>query len=533
MLQSIITVFGGLGLFLLGMHLMTSGLRQLAGNRLRQFLQKSTQTPLAGAVSGALATAALQSSSATTVATVGFVSAGLMTFPQALGVIFGANLGTTITGWMVALLGFKLKIGLLAQPLIFAGILAQLFGKGHWKPFGLAIAGFGLLFVGIDTLTQGFSILEGKVTPDDFPGDTLFGRFQLVLIGIVITLITQSSSAGVATALAALTVGAISFPQAAALVIGMDVGTTATAALATVGGSVASRRTGFAHVLYNLLTGFLAFWLLVPLGWLAASAGASLDPQVALVGFHTVFNLIGVFAVVGFTNQFARLIMLLIPSGETDPAERLDETLLNDPASALDAADAAVRDQATLMFQALSNQLGPDGDSTAEIPLDAFDQSIDTLRSFVNRIRTGPEDPRSHDKHLKLVHVLDHMDRLSGRLRQTDRILTIQSTEELTRLARQLAKLAGEFSAPSSSRELPVEFDNLRKCFREERWRYRHSVLDLASRDQIDLENAFSRVDAVRWLHRSAYHLWRISAHLNGKAPKSGTRFEATSKVIE
>jgi phosphate:Na+ symporter len=530
MIQSVITIFGGLGLFLLGMHLMTRGLRQLAGNRLRQYIQNSTRTPATGALSGALATALLQSSSATTVATVGFVSAGLMTFPQALGVIFGANIGTTITGWMVALLGFKLKIGLLAQPLIFFGVLLQLFGRGRWQPFGLAIAGFGLLFVGIDTLTQGFSILDGRITPDDFPGDTFLGRLQLVLIGVVITLITQSSSAGVATALAALTVGAISFPQAAALVIGMDVGTTATAALATVGGSVASRRTGFAHVVYNLMTGLIAFCLLVPLGWLYAAAGPHLDPQIALVGFHTVFNLIGVLAVVGVTKHFARLIIWLIPSKGADPAERLDDRLLKDPQAALDAARAAVQDQAKLLFTAVSDVLRAKPEGIPLVSPDAFEQTNTSLRSYLDRIKTGPDDPAANSDHIHLLHALDHMDRLTDRLRQSDRIETIQTTEHLTRFGHQLSGLAGRFVEADGSPALPTEFDALRQAFREERRLTRENTLNQAANDQVGLEEAIARVDSIRWLHRTTYHLWRISVHLvdgrNSEAPKTEARLE-------
>lgn len=531
MIQSVITVLGGLGLFLLGMHLMTRGLRQLAGNRLRQYIQNSTSTPATGALSGAMATALLQSSSATTVATVGFVSAGLMTFPQALGVIFGANIGTTITGWMVALLGFKLKIGLLAQPLIFFGVLLQLFGRGRWQPFGLTIAGFGLLFVGIDTLTQGFSILEGRITPDDFPGDTFLGRVQLVLIGVVITLITQSSSAGVATALAALTIGAISFPQAAALVIGMDVGTTATAALATVGGSVASRRTGFAHVVYNLMTGLIAFCLLVPLGWLYAAAGPRLDPQIALVGFHTVFNLIGVLAVVGVTKHFARLIIWLIPSKGEDPAERLDDHLLKDPEAALDAARAAVQDQAKLLFGAVSDALGAEPtEEIRPISVDAFEQTNTSLRSYLDRIKTGQEDPVVNANHIHLLHALDHMDRLTDRLRQSDRIETIRTTEHLSRFGHQLSGLSGRFNDANVDPGLPAEFDALRQAFREERRLTRENTLNQAANDQIGLEEAIARVDSIRWLHRSTYHLWRISVHLmngrNGEAPKTDARLE-------
>ena len=139
----IITALGGLGLFLLGMIVMTAGLRELAGDAIRTALMRFTHTPSSGALTGATCTAILQSSSATTVAAVGFVAAGLMSFTSALGIVFGANLGTTVTGWLVALIGFKLKIGLLAMPMVLVGAILRLFGSGKLRSAGFALAGFG------------------------------------------------------------------------------------------------------------------------------------------------------------------------------------------------------------------------------------------------------------------------------------------------------------------------------------------------------------------------------------------------------
>ncbi|MEY8841056.1 Na/Pi cotransporter family protein, partial [Cribrihabitans sp. XS_ASV171] len=218
--SDILAALGGVGLFLIGMHMLSGGLRALAGDRLRALLARFTRTPLSGAATGAAVTALIQSSSATTVTAIGFVSAGLLTFSHALGIIFGANIGTTVTGWLVAILGFKLDLGQTVLPLVLVGALLQLLGRGDWARSGQALAGFSLLFIGIDAMKDGLEAFEGIVTPQDFPEDTVLGRLQLVGIGVLITLVTQSSSAGVATALAALGAGAISFPQAAALVIG-------------------------------------------------------------------------------------------------------------------------------------------------------------------------------------------------------------------------------------------------------------------------------------------------------------------------
>ena len=151
------------------MALMTEGLRQLAGDALRQTLARFTRSPTSGAITGAAVTALIQSSSATVVAAVGFVSAGLLTFPQALGICFGANIGTTATGWLVALGGFKLDLGRIALPLVFAGALLRLLGKARTKALGNALAGFALVFVGIDALKDGMDAFTGVVTPESFP----------------------------------------------------------------------------------------------------------------------------------------------------------------------------------------------------------------------------------------------------------------------------------------------------------------------------------------------------------------------------
>ena len=214
--MSVIKALGGLGLFLLGMIIMTDSLRNLAGDAMRKLLLRFTHTPLSGAVTGTVATVIMQSSSATTVAAVGFVGAGLMGFSEALGIIFGANIGTTIKGWIVVLLGFKLQIGSVLVPLILLGALMRLFTKDRWANIGMAIAGFGLVFFGIYLIQQGMLDVQKLVTPESFPADTFSGRIQLLLMGILFSAVTQSSSAGVAVTLTALFAGAVNFPQAAA-----------------------------------------------------------------------------------------------------------------------------------------------------------------------------------------------------------------------------------------------------------------------------------------------------------------------------
>ena len=237
MSSDILTLLGGTGMFLLGMRMMTGALAELASRQTRAVLRRVTTSPLTGAVAGAGTTALIQSSSATLVMTIGFVGAGLLTFPQAMGVVFGANVGTTITGWMVVLLGFKLDLARGALPLLFAAGLLSALARGRWGRIGTLVAGFSLIFLGLDMMqmaAEGFGDAMLSVAPT---ADTLWGRFRLLLLGVAVTIVIQSSSAGVAATLVLLGSGALSLPQAAAMIVGMDIGTTFKSVVATVGGS--------------------------------------------------------------------------------------------------------------------------------------------------------------------------------------------------------------------------------------------------------------------------------------------------------
>ena len=377
---------GGLGLFLLGMVLLTDNLKALALERLRNSLMRYTRTPLSGALIGASVTAIVQSSSATTVAAVGFVGAGLMRFSNALGIIFGANLGTTLKGWVVALIGFKLQLGMLALPLIFIGALMRLVGRERTGLAGLALAGFALIFVGIDQLQLGMAALKPLFSFDNLPADSLGGRLQLLALGVLFTLVTQSSSAGVATALTALFTGMIGFEQAAALVIGMDVGTTVTAFMATLGGSVGARRTGYSHVIYNLLTGLMALLLISPFIWLSELWQADFvrqQPELALVAFHTGFNLLGVLLILPFSRPFARLVEALVPEHSPGYTSNLEPVLLKQPKLALDALQFSINRQLQALAQHLCRLLG---DNTPRADLAALQQALDETHHYLDRL---------------------------------------------------------------------------------------------------------------------------------------------------
>lgn len=512
---SALTVAGGLGLFLLGMMMLTEGLRDMAGITLHRYMRKYTKSPYSGAVAGALSTAVLQSSSATTVATVGFVGAGLMTFNQALGVIFGANIGTTITGWLVALVGFKLQLGIALMPLTLIGVLLKMFASGWLRHLGWALAGFSLLFIGISSLQQGMVAFEGIVTPSVFPSDTLSGRVQLIAIGMIITLVTQSSSAGIATALAALASSAISFPQAAAMVIGMNVGTTITAVLASAGGAVGTRRTGYAHVIFNVMTGIMAFMLLYPLGWFVdywQASGHVFDPQIGLVAFHTTFNLLGVLMIIGFTSQFAALVIRLVPERGPELTSKLDDRLLGDTPAATFAAVASVNNIANALFRTLLALLQTGPRRRTRTALQAVANATWETRLYNRNIRTSPADALIHARHMAVVHSLDHLDRLHHRCGQNERIAVLATDPELAPIAHELV-MSIKTHLDGQTDEAQDRVNRIRQQLERTGQAMREATIDIASQGVTDTETALLRLDAIRWLRRVSFHIWRIMLH--------------------
>jgi phosphate:Na+ symporter len=515
---------GGLGFFLLGMLLLTDGLHALAGQSMRKALMRFTHSPVSGAITGTIATALLQSSSATTIAAIGFVGAGLMSFAQALGIIFGANIGTTLTGWLVALVGFKLKLGNLALIMVLLGALLKLFSRGKSQYLGLAIAGFGTLFVGISFLQTGLLELRDWIDFSGFAAGSWSSRFQLLLLGVVITVITQSSSAGVAMALTALHTGTIELEQAAALVIGMDVGTTASAALATLGGSVNARRTGFSHVIYNLMTASMAFFMITPLltfwPWLFPQGG---EAEFALVAFHTIFNITGVIIALPFTYAFAGLIMRIIP-GEHSASALLDRRLLTEPALAISAVSKTQDQQFALLLQHLHASLSA---STLHQNLHYLEQlqiDLDETQQYLDDIHIEQEKrppPKEWQEYLCAINILDHLQRLCERCDEDrERALWLRQSDELAaQKARLLSGLNSCIEACQNQQwqRANQDCEALHEELKNFQHHYRQLVTRLMGEDSRDFDIGTRCLQTARWMERISYHLVRISKHLHDR----------------
>jgi len=314
MSEMLFLLLGGVGLFLLGMMLMTDGLKLAAGPALERVLSQGTSTRWRSLLSGMSITALLQASGAVTVATLGFVNSGLLTFERAMWVIFGSNVGTTFTAWLVALLGFSIKIDVYAMPLVGLGAFLRIFAPaGRARALGTALAGFGLLFLGIDGLKSAFEDLGRSYALPDNLGDGWTGALWMLVVGFFMTMLMQSSSASVALILTAVAGQMVSLENAAAAVIGANIGTTSTAMLAVIGATADAKRLALVHVIFNVITGTVAL-LLLPLfvgGLLLVGSRWELvqTPALFLAAFHTAFNLLGVLLMIPLAPRMTRRLL--------------------------------------------------------------------------------------------------------------------------------------------------------------------------------------------------------------------------------
>ncbi len=324
MVSQILKLLGSLAMFLYGMNQMSSGIQKSTGNKLRSLLKNITSNPFKGVLTGLGITAIIQSSSATTVFVVSFVSAGLLTLSQAIGVIMGANIGTTITAWIISLFGFKFDIAALSIPLFLIGFIMQQFRQDKSKNIGEFIIGFSLLFLGLSLIKSSVPDLSSNPQILAFLKNwTGFGVGSLLLFvvtGTVLTLVLQSSSATMAITLIMLSQEWIPFEMGAAMVLGENIGTTITANIAASMGTTDARRAALAHTVFNVFGVIWALLLFKPFVRLDISIVSSMgefSPLVGLAMFHTLFNTINALILIWFTPQIEKLVCRLI-AGKPD-----------------------------------------------------------------------------------------------------------------------------------------------------------------------------------------------------------------------
>lgn len=338
----------GLGLFLLGMFMLEQGLRGLASKSMKKFLREQTHSPLRGVFTGTVITVILQSSSLVGLLVLAFVGAGILELRNALGIIFGSNLGTTFKGWLVIILGFKLDLMDYAQPMLALGALGSVFITRESKIYFYSnlLLGVGLLLMGISEMIGSFTSLTENIDISFFRGHNLFIYF---FGGALLTAVIQSSSVTMMIVLSAMHTGVITLNEAAPLIVGADLGTTSTVLLGAIKGSNEKRRVALSHFFFNLGTDLLALLLLPLLVYFITDIILIKDPLFSLVAFHSLFNLIGIAIFIPVVGQFTKFLEWLVPGGFED-AREFCVYIRRVPAKVPDAAIEAVHKELSVLI---------------------------------------------------------------------------------------------------------------------------------------------------------------------------------------
>lgn len=509
-MSMMLAILGGIGLFLLGMQMMTGALKELAGDFIKVWMNRFAGGTGRAIFSGAFITAIIQSSTAVMLLTIGFVSAGLLSFAQSVGVIMGANIGSTSTGWLVSLIGFKVDLQSWALPIVGFGVLLKTFLPERINAYGSVLAGFGLLFLGIGVLQEGMADLQNAVS---FAG--LTNIFLLVLLGAIMTVIMQSSSAAVATTLTALFSGVIEFEQAAYLVIGQNVGTTLTAILAAIGAGTAAKRAGMTHVLFNAGTAVIAL-MLAPQLLQATSAISHLlfeefDAAFGIAIFHTLFNVLGVLVFALLIRPFIRLIEKLVPEKGNPFVRHLNPQGARLPEVALEAVHQSI--QAILIELVESMRMVLRDGTVDRRKVDILHEAAMEIRTFLDQIQTMPQE--AFQRHVQILYTLDHVDRLLQKLeepigREAYMVHPGIAGRWMPLFDRAQTQLGEDERLP----ELAQEFGKASEEMAQERKARRNEYYVRAAKNEAELATVLKKVDALLWLDRLIYHAWRAIARL-------------------
>ena len=330
---NIFSLVGSLALFLFGMKTMSEGLEKFAGDRLRSILAAMTKNRVMGVMTGILITALIQSSSATTVMVVSFVNAGLMTLAQSIGVIMGANIGTTVTAWIISAVGFKVNIAAFAIPMLAIGMPLLFSNKGNRKSIGEFVFGFSFLFMGLSYLQEAATAMNiGDMVAGmlaHVPQDSFFTILLFVIVGAIVTMIVQASAATMAITLMlfGMNIPGFGFEQAAALAMGQNIGTTITAFMASLTANTQARRAALAHMFFNVFG--VVFFLIIfypacnAVSWFVDNVMGGGNDLFKLSAFHTAFNIINTLLLIGFVRQIEMLVCKVLPMKAQEEDYRL------------------------------------------------------------------------------------------------------------------------------------------------------------------------------------------------------------------
>ena len=431
---NLLSLVGSLALFLYGMKIMSEGLEKFAGDRLRNILASMTRNRFMGVCTGILVTALIQSSSATTVMVVSFVNAGLMSLVQSIGVIMGANIGTTVTAWIISAIGFKVNIAAFALPLLGIGLPMVFSGKSKRKSIGEFVFGFSFLFMGLSYLQKSAEALElGNIVANMLAGWAGNGGFFTILlfvfVGAVVTMIVQASAATMAVTLMLfdMQIPGFGFELAAALAMGQNIGTTITAFIASMTANTQARRAAFAHMFFNIFG--VVFILLIfhpfcdAVTWFVTNVmGAGNNDLFKLSAFHSAFNICNTLLLIGFVKQIEKFVCWLLPQKESDEEYRLQYI----SAGILSTAELSILE--------------------AQKEIHSYAERCNRMAAFVDELMNTEKDEdfnKLYSRIEKYENITDNMEvEIANYLHKvSDGRLSIESKMEIMRMLRQITEL--------------------------------------------------------------------------------------------
>ena len=497
-MMQILTLLGALGMFLYGMNLMSSGLQKAAGSKMRNLLTAMTSNPFKGVLTGLGITSVIQSSSATTVMTVGFVNAGLLTLSQAVGVIMGANIGTTVTAWLVSLLGFKADISLFAVPLMAVGFILSLSKSDKRRHISELIVGFSLLFLGLSLMKE--SVPDLKETPEVLAfiqnwTSYGFGSVLIFLVfGTVLTLVLQSSSATMALTLIMVNMGWIPFEMGAAMVLGENIGTTITANIAAAVGNANARRAAMAHTLFNvfgvcwalalfrpflMLVGTIITWFGLPnpmdivnSSEIAMTADESMSTLYGISMLHTLFNTFNTVILIWFVPVIVKIVERIIKDKKSDKEDTVKLKFIDaGPLSTAELAIGQARNEVIHFAEISRNGLGyirqlVNAKSDKEFDqmcakLVKYEEISDRIEyeiaQFLNAL---PEDSISEDTRIeakRMYKIISELESLGDSGEAVSRILTRRNSHQQKFSAEQVANVEKMIDRVDHAYEVMIE----------------------------------------------------------------------------
>jgi phosphate:Na+ symporter len=552
----ILKILGSLGVFLYGMKVMSEGIQRFAGDRMRRIMATMTHNRFTAVLTGLLVTSLVQSSSASTVMVVSFVNAGLLTLVESIGVIMGANLGTTLTAWIIATVG-KFSLSEVAIPIIGVGLPLFFIGKNRWKNFGEILIGFGLLFYGLHLLKETVPDVKGMLTSTDgviqeqareiqafvayLSGKGYLSVLVFLFLGIVITLIVQSSSAAMAITVTLAIQGWIGFEESAAIVLGENIGTTVTAWLASIGTTVNARRAARAHLLFNVIGVVwmllifypfteLAVWLgsHLPDSWRGKDHSADIGFHLAI--FHSLFNFANILLLVAFVPQIARIVTRLVketPSTGNKPHRlrfisggMVDLGELNLPEAENSTRELAgiTRDMFVGYLDVFKN---PAADLSSEVKrLKALEDEADVLTHDITEylVRTSAaeisqENARSVTRMLRIVSELEEISdaiyrliQITQRKYEKGRAFGDEATDNVLIFATKIVELIDLYSEVlltgasetklHQAQEIEKATDKLRKQYNKQAMKRMTETADSVKTEMltIDMNNQFELI---------------------------------------